>query len=53
KVAYGSDWHMQAMVNSARSYLDLFLKLFEKEEWREHRERFFWQNAHAYMRLPR
>lgn len=53
KVAYGSDWHMQAMVNSARSYLDLFLKLFEKEEWREYRECFFWQNAHAYMRLPR
>lgn len=53
KVAYGSDWHMQAMVNSARVYLDLFLALFAKEEWQEHRERFFWQNAHAYMRLPR
>ncbi|WP_181358655.1 MULTISPECIES: amidohydrolase family protein [unclassified Stenotrophomonas] len=53
KIAYGSDWHMQAMVNSARPYLDLFLQLFEKEEWRDYREGFFWRNAYAYLRLPR
>jgi len=53
KIAYGSDWHMQAMVNSARPYLGLFLKLFENEPWCGYKERFFWRNAYAYLRLPR
>jgi hypothetical protein len=52
KLAYGTDWHMQAMVNAARRFLDGFIELFAKPELAPHAERFFWQNGHAYLKLP-
>lgn len=52
KLAYGTDWHMQAMVNAARRFLDGFIELFARPELAPHAERFFWQNGYAYLKLP-
>ena len=52
KLAYGTDWHMQAMVNATRRFLDGFIRMFESTELAGYKERFFWQNGHAYLRLP-
>ncbi|WP_232850085.1 amidohydrolase family protein [Bowmanella yangjiangensis] len=51
KMAYGSDWHMPDMVDRTRDYLDIFLKIMRRVEYSEYSDRFFWQNAYAYLKL--
>lgn len=52
KMAYGSDWHMPDMVDNTRKYLDIFLKIWNREAYQSHLERFFWQNAYRFLKLP-
>jgi hypothetical protein len=52
KMAYGSDWHMQAMVDQTREYLDVFLRLMNREAYKGHLDGFFWQNAYWFLKLP-
>jgi Amidohydrolase len=51
KVCFGTDWHMPSIVEQPRRYLDIFLKLFSQPEFANHRQRFFWQNAYAFMNI--
>lgn len=51
KLAYGTDWHMPAMADNTREYLELFLGVFDRAEYAEYRERFFWQNGYRYLGL--
>ena len=52
KMAYGSDWHMPDMVDNTRKYLDIFLGIMNREAYRGYLNRFFWQNAYRFMKLP-
>lgn len=52
KMAYGSDWHMPDMVDNTRKYLDIFLGIMNREAYRSHLDRFFWQNAYRFLKLP-
>lgn len=49
KIAFGTDWHMPAMVEQPRRYLDVFLELFASGPLAAFREEFFWKNAHRFM----
>lgn len=51
KLAYGTDWHMPAMVGETREYLERFLDVFDRAEYAPYRERFFWQNGYRYLGL--
>ena len=52
KMAYGSDWHMPDMVDNTRKYLDIFLGIMNRPAYRGHLDRFFWQNAYRFLKLP-
>ncbi|MFH1982725.1 MAG: amidohydrolase family protein [Pseudomonadota bacterium] len=52
KMAYGSDWHMSKMVGNTRKYLEIFLKIMNREAYKSYLERFFWQNAYRFLKLP-
>ncbi len=49
KIAYGSDWHMPGMVTNARRYLDVWSEIFSLPDYKDYRDRFFWQNSEAYL----
>ena len=51
KLAYGTDWHMPAMIGKTRAYLEIFLQAFDRDEYAPYRERFFWQNGYRYLGL--
>ncbi len=51
KMAYGTDWHMQAMVNSTRRFLDALIAMFQDPALAAYSERFFWKNAYRYLKL--
>lgn len=51
KLAYGTDWHMPAMIGETRAYLGIFLGIFDRAEYAAYRERFFWQNGYRYLGL--
>jgi len=52
KIAYGSDWHMPDMVDNTRKYLDIFMGIMNREAYRSYLDRFFWQNAYRFLKLP-
>lgn len=52
KMAYGSDWHMPDMVDNTRKYLDVFLGIMNRKEYRSHLNGFFWKNAYRFLNLP-
>jgi hypothetical protein len=52
KMAYGSDWHMPEMVDQTREYLEVFLRLMNREGYQSHLEGFFWKNAYRFLKLP-
>jgi predicted TIM-barrel fold metal-dependent hydrolase len=51
KMAYGSDWHMQAMIDKTREYLEVFLEIMNREAYRSYLDKFFWQNAYKFLKL--
>ncbi|ULA64250.1 MAG: Amidohydro-rel domain-containing protein [Nitrospira sp.] len=53
KVAYGSDWHMPDMVDNTRKYLNVFVDIMDRSEYQQYREKFFWENAYNFLKLPR
>jgi predicted TIM-barrel fold metal-dependent hydrolase len=52
KMAYGSDWHMPDMVDNTRKYLDIFLGIMNRKAYRSYLDRFFWENAYRFVKLP-
>jgi hypothetical protein len=52
KMAYGSDWHMPDMVDKTRKYLDIFLRIMNRDAYRGYLDSFFWQNAYRFLKLP-
>ncbi|MHC8376440.1 amidohydrolase family protein [Pseudomonas sp. MDT1-16] len=51
KIAYGTDWHMPDMVDNTRRYFDVFLKIMNRDEYKQFLNRFFWQNSYKYMKI--
>ena len=51
KLAYGTDWHMPAMTDNTREYLETFIRIFDHAEYAEYREHFFWRNGYRYLGL--
>jgi hypothetical protein len=51
KMAYGSDWHMVAMIDKTREYLEVFLEIMNREAYRSYLDKFFWQNAYKFLKL--
>lgn len=52
KMAYGTDWHMPDMVDNTRRYLEAFLEIMNRDEYKTHIDDFFWRNALKYMKIP-
>lgn len=52
KMAYGSDWHMPDIVDNTRVYLDIFLGIMNRPAYQSYLDRFFWQNAYRFLKLP-
>lgn len=51
KVMFGTDWHMKEMVNDVDAYFDYIVSIFNKDSFRPYADRFFFQNAEAYLQL--
>jgi Amidohydrolase len=50
KLAYGSDWHMPAMVQGPRDYFERFVEMFNSSpDLVRHIDDFFWHNAMNYL----
>lgn len=52
KIAYGTDWHMPDMVDNTRRYLEAFLEIMNRDEYKAHIDDFFWRNALSYLKVP-
>ncbi|WP_408602135.1 amidohydrolase family protein [Pseudomonas sp. PLMAX] len=53
KIAYGTDWHMPDMVDNTRRYFEVFLNIMNREEYRPHIDKFFWENSYNYMKVTK
>ncbi|WP_083300900.1 amidohydrolase family protein [Jeongeupia sp. USM3] len=52
KLAYGTDWHMPDMVDNTRRYFEVLLNIMNRNEYRHYIDKFFWQNAYSFMKIP-
>jgi len=52
KLGYGTDWHMPDMVDNTRQYFEVFLSIMNRSEYLRYIDKFFWQNALIYMKVP-
>jgi predicted TIM-barrel fold metal-dependent hydrolase len=53
KVMFGSDWNMPNIIDENDSYLNYFIKLFSRDEFKQFKELFFWQNGLNFLDFPR